>query len=134
MFMQSMYDSGDERDAVIFAKVIQYYKPPRTFRHGEWELVATIPKNGNDGQPVEIWECRLPARFFRLVALPASYTYKIDKRRGPGKRTVTVHRKPGVLSTGSGDERGQLMVDLALEISEGMVGFRAFPRKRGAKR
>lgn len=97
----------DVRDRSIFGA---NYTPPEKFAHGEWVTVARFEKEpGGDGQPVEIDECRMPARFFRLRAL--------DSTNSVGDP------KPGFsLSTGSGDEMGRLMARLATEIAAGMVG------------
>src|SRR3990167_4274391 len=87
----------DARDRAIFG---EYYVPEaEPFEHGAWHVVARIPKSGGDGQPVEIDECRMPARFFRLRALA-----DVD---GGGRP-----RRGFALSTGSGDAMGRLILAL----------------------
>lgn len=110
---ESMYDP-DDRDREIFGSL---YSPPDRFRHGEWEKVAEIAKpEDSDGNPVTIYECRLPARFFKLVAHPSENTI--------GKP------QPGFsLSTGSGDEMGELIVSMAKAIAGGMLDI---DREEGA--
>ena len=98
----------DARDLAIFG---EYYVPDaEQFEHGAWRVVARIPKAGGDGQPVEIDECRMPARFFRIRALAAT--------DGIGQ-----HRAAFALSTGSGDAMGRLMMELGQAIAQGMVGL-----------
>lgn len=100
----------DDRDREIFG---DRYQPPEKFEHGKEYLVAQYekdPDNG-DGNPVEIYESRWPARSFKLIAL--------DSTNSLGELIPG-----GVLSTGSGDEVGRLMVTLAQEIVRGMVSFR----------
>jgi hypothetical protein len=109
LLLAGMYDP-DERDRAIFG---EYYAPEvEEFEHAAWHMVARIPKTGGDGQPVEIDECRMPARFFRLRALPDV--------AGSGRP-----RPAFALTTGSGDEMGQLMVTLGRVIAAGMVGLAA---------
>jgi hypothetical protein len=90
----------DEQDRRIFGDL---YQPPKKFSHGDWYTVAHIDRASEDGYDVEIDESRLPARFFRLRALPW------DSRPG------------FVLSTGSGDEIARLLLDMAREIASGML-------------
>lgn len=90
------------------------YCGPATFKHGEWRTVAKVPKiTGGDGQDVEIQECRLPARFYRLIACP-------------GPNSVGRQQKGFVLSTGSGYEMGELIVRIAKEIGKGMIGWSSY--------
>lgn len=82
------------------------YRPPDQFHHGEWHRVATYPAEG-DGHEVQVDECRMPARFYRIRAL--------------GRNDYRGQYKPGfVLSTGSGATK--LAATLAEEISRGMLG------------
>lgn len=68
-YLDCLYYGADERDRVIFGK---RYCGPETFTHGGWHLVCRVEKRkGGDGQPCEIYEGRMPARFFKLVALPS---------------------------------------------------------------
>lgn len=99
----------DERDREIFGDA---YCPPEKFEHGQWHTVARYEKDdeGGDGQPVEIDECRMPARFFRLRALPST-------------NSVNEPVAPFCLSSGSGDEVGRLFVQLAKAITRAMVGL-----------
>lgn len=98
--------SPDDRDRRLFG---EQYAPPEKFEHGEWHKVAEYPKTTGDGQACEIYECRMPARFFKLVALDSANS--IDKPRAGF-----------ALSTGSGDGVGTLMVSLAKAIADGMIG------------
>lgn len=90
-------------------RLAQCYKPPKKFEHGKDTLVVSIPKVENgDGHPVEIWECRMPATFYRVRVLPSKNSCN--------------EAKPGFeLSTGSGEEMGRLSVNIALAVSEGML-------------
>lgn len=106
-FMYSLY-APDARDRSIFG---ERYDPPGEFRHGEAHRVAAYPKDpeDGDGQPVEVYETRLPARFYELRALPSTNSVG--------------EPKPGwTLSTGSGDEMGELVAALAVAVTQGMVG------------
>jgi hypothetical protein len=106
--MAGLYEP-DPRDRALFGK--RYIKVGK-FSHGDWQTVARFEKDreDGDGQAVEIDECRLPARFFRLRVLAAK-----DSMGKP---------QPGfVLTTGSGDEVGALMVKLAEAVAGGMVGL-----------
>lgn len=86
------------------------YDPPKTFPHGEWVTVAKFVPDSGDGQRVEIDEARYPARFFRLRVLPGTSSAGADL--------------PGwTLRTGSGDETGILMAELARAIAGGMVSL-----------
>lgn len=82
------------------------------FVHGEWKRVAHVPKApvAGDGQPVDIYECRMPARFYKMVVLEADNSIG---KRNPG----------GVISSGSGEDMGRLFYRLALKFAEGMAGF-----------
>jgi hypothetical protein len=98
----------DDRDREIFGA---RYNPPKEFVHGEWYSVARFPKTSEDGHEVEIDECRWPSRFFRLRALP---TFNSIQESKPGF----------TLSTGSGDDMGRLLVQVAEAIANGMLGLR----------
>lgn len=88
-----------------------HYKPPATFRHGEDELVAEIekPENG-DGYHVRVYECRMPARFYKVVALA-------------GKNSTNEERAGFSLTTGSGDESADLAGRIALALAQGMLSL-----------
>jgi hypothetical protein len=85
------------------------YRPPKTFEHGKWELVAKVKKAGEDGTDAEVYECRLPANSFMVVAK--------DGTDSAGKPI-----KGFTLSTGSGDDMGELCGLIAKAASEGMIG------------
>ena len=78
--------------------------------HSAWHTVTRLEKRGGDGQPVEIDECRMPARFFRLRALASV-------------NSVGEPIEAFTLVTGSGDKLGRLMLRLAKEIVDGCVGI-----------
>lgn len=103
---------ADKRDQAIFGEILKYYNPPEVFPHGPWALVASLPKNppDGDGHACEIYECRVPARFFRLVVLP-------------GKNSMGEISPGWAMSTGSGDEAGKLIVQIAKAVTEGMLGL-----------
>jgi len=84
------------------------YTPPPKFQHGKKELVALV-KGESAGQDVELYEQRMPARFFEIKALP--------------KRTSDGNVKKGfTLSTGSG--QGDLVSRIAKTIAKGMLGLK----------
>ena len=96
----------DARDRAIFG---EQYCATATFEHGVWQTVARLSAC-SDGQPVEIDESRLPARFFRLRA------QRHVSRVGRVRAAFT-------LTTGTGDDAGRLMMTLARAIASGMVGL-----------
>lgn len=98
-FFEPLY-LPDDRDRAIFGAA---YIPPVRFRHGEWTCVASYAAVGGDGRVVEVDECRMPARFFRLRA------------------HATASRPSFVLTTGSGDDMGALVVAMAKAIAGGML-------------
>jgi hypothetical protein len=106
-FLSHLYgDNRDQRNPLT--EIDEYLKPPQQFRHFEWELVAKIPKRGGDGQDVEVYELRAPSRFYKLVALP-------------GENSIGKSQKSFTVSTGSGDQMGELIATMALAVSEGMI-------------
>lgn len=112
MFGLNFYDPLDQRALAIYEPVRQHFFPPeRDMRHAEWELMADIPKKEGDGRPCKIYECRWPSRFFKLVC-EASPNHKGEMQPA------------WEMSTGSGDERGALIVRLAIEVSAGMIDAR----------
>lgn len=99
------------------------YHPPSVFDHAKDYHVATFRKHKNektgvydqgDGFDVQVWECRWPARFFTVVALPTANS--VGEMR-PGFR----------LSFGSGQERIAAM--LAQMIADGMLSAEMLPEK-----
>lgn len=107
----------DRRDREIFGS---RYIPPDVFLHGEWHLVARFEKHeaDGDGAVVEIDESRLPARFFRLRIVQS------------GNSVGEQHFTGACIKTGSGDEVGQLLVAIAEQISNGMIGIYPYPEAR----
>jgi hypothetical protein len=89
------------RDGSIFGRD---YTPPSQFTHAAWHVVVMLPKTSTDGLDIEIEECRMPARFFRLRARQTDET-----------PAVTIH-------TGSGDEIGALLYRIAQQMAAGMLG------------
>jgi hypothetical protein len=89
------------------------YRPPEKFRHGEWELVADMKKapEDGDGQSVKVFECRMPARFFKLEAMADA-------------NSMGEAQAPFVVTTGSGDEMAHLIGELAKAVTQGMIGFK----------
>lgn len=102
--------NADARDTAILDDL--KYVGPETFAPWDWYTVALVPKDPHDGdgQDCEIQECRAPARFFRLIV-----------KNSPN--SVGEIRKGWIMSTGSGDECGRLIVALAKAVSRGMIGF-----------
>jgi len=89
---------------------LKNYNPPERFNHAKEYLVAHYPKDppDGDGQSCDIYELRMPARFYRLVVHPDP-----DSIGRPGL--------PVQISTGSGPEMRNLLASLAEGISEGMI-------------
>lgn len=86
------------------------YSPRDPFTHGKEVLVAELPATP-DGYVVRVFETRLPARFYRVEALPTP-----DSLGRP---------RPGFeIETGSGHEMGILAGRIALEIANGMLEIR----------
>lgn len=84
------------------------YQPPKQFSRGSWTLVAELPAQ-SDGHAIRVFECRMPARFFRIESLPA--------------RSFDGAPKPGfVLETGTME--GDLVAAMAKAIAEGMLALR----------
>jgi hypothetical protein len=89
------------------------YKPPARFRHGVAELVAELPKQPNsDGYHVRVYESRLPARFYKVVALPS-------------KNSCGEPRPGFTLSTGS--SMTDLVGALTLAVNDGMLDIEVRP-------
>lgn len=127
-FVDDLYDGVDARDGAIFRPLGDRYKPPARFEHGEWHKIAEISKARPDGDgfAVEIYELRMPARFFKVEALASLDSMK---RSRPGF----------TLSTGSGDDMGALCVRMALAIADGnlrshALAFGASPKIEALRR
>lgn len=87
------------------------YDPPEQFEHSKDELVATIRADeGSDGQDVEIYECRLPAVFWKMRVLPTP-------------NSVGEMQEGFMMTTGSGVDMGVLIFEIAQEIADGMLGL-----------
>ena len=106
-FLQPLYESGRPIEGLGDA-----YKPPRKFEHGKEYLVAELKKDPphGDGQDVQIFECRMPARFFKMVALPSPNSI------GEPQTSFKV-------STGSGGEVAELLVQFANAVTTGMMSI-----------
>jgi hypothetical protein len=90
----------------------ELYTPPKHFEYGVRYAVANIPKeSGSDGQDCVIYEERWPARFFTLVVKDTA-------------NSVGEIEQGFTMSTGSGDEMGELIAEIAIAISQGMLGLR----------
>lgn len=59
------------------------YKPPKKFQHGKWEMIASLKKKHEDGLDVEVYECRLPARSFKVVVKDGTDTQGRQARASP---------------------------------------------------
>lgn len=82
------------------------YRPPLAFAHGDWTLVAALPALA-DGYDVRVYECRMPAVFYRVEALPTPNS--------------SGEPRPGfAFETGTVD--GGLVTGLAKAIAGGMIG------------
>ena len=91
----------------------RHYRPrglSRAFDHDEWLLIADIPAENSDGISCKVYETRMPARFFKLVV---------------GEALDFMGRPKGgvVISSGSGNEMGELIGQLAIATSQGMMSF-----------
>ena len=90
----------------------EFYKPPKRFPHGDNVLVAVVPKDppDGDGHTCHVYECRLPATFYMVHVLPDS-------------NSVAEPSKGFCLSTGSGRDMGELVGQIAIAASRGMIGI-----------
>jgi len=104
-----VFYSPDEEDRQLFG---QYLVEHQTFEHGVYQLVARVPKAfpSGDGYNVEIWEARLPARFYEIRVQSTA-------------NSVGEVRSGGVLSTGSGQNCGALALTISTAFAEGFLGF-----------
>lgn len=110
-----MYNGNDPRDKRIFEGL--NYEGPKVFSHGDWHTVAKLEADAeSDGQNCEIQECRLPARFFRLLVHPTP-------------NSVGKTQEGWILSTGSGDEGGAAIVRVAKLVVQGMIGWHPYSQK-----
>jgi hypothetical protein len=98
----------DRRDTDIFG---DHYKPPKKFQYGKWHRIVTLRKEKRgDGGDAFIFECRMPARFFKVVV--PDYENSVGEKK-----------KGFTLQTGSGDEMGKLAMQIAHAASKGMLGL-----------
>ena len=108
-----IHDSDDRRNPL--KALGEYHKPPKSFEHAKDTLVATIPADA-DGYPVNVYESRWPTRFYKVVAM---------ENKNSGKL------RPGFeITTGSGDDMGELAAQIALQLSRGMLGIRPLRKKK----
>lgn len=104
---ESLYEVRPE-DKAPFGK---HWMFPERFSHGEWALVAEYPKTSGDGYDVRLYECRMPARFYKVEAIPT--TNSIGKAR------------PGfAISTGSGKGMLELAIRIAEVAADGMIDMK----------
>lgn len=111
--IDSMYDGFDARDVEIFRALDKaWFVPCGRFTHGEWQKIFDIPKGeySGDGSPCAIFECRMPARFFKLEVY--------DSKNSIGEPSAGFS-----LSTGSGDDMGKLISQIAIAVRRGMLGW-----------
>jgi hypothetical protein len=101
-------DWYNARDREMFGK---FWVGPQTFPYGEEVLVARLPKDPEDGDgyPSEIYVTAMPARFFKLVVLPST-------------NSINEPRFGFTLTTGSDDEMGKLVLEIAKAAAQGMIG------------
>jgi hypothetical protein len=92
-----------------------HYRPQDSYDHGEWKLVAALEAESEDGKACRVYESRWPARFFKVMVDPGS---NWNGRPQAGVR----------ISTGSGQEMGELAGSLAIAISQGMVTVEVYCR------
>lgn len=95
------------RDSDRIESLGDHYQPQDRFDHSTWVLIASLDAE-EDGAACRVYETRMPARFWKLV---------VDGRAnymGQRQRPVTAH-------SGSGKEMGELMGQLAVAVSQGMV-------------
>ncbi len=112
----TLYKGNDARDQRIFTDMD--YQPPEFFSHGGWHTAVKVPRPypGSDGQDCEIQECRLPSRFFRLIVHPTP-------------NSMGEPREGWILSTGSGDESGAVIAQVAHLVSQGMIGWHPYSER-----
>lgn len=109
LFPESYRGSAHRKD-FIFNKYKLRYEPPETFGIHRYHAICRIEKTGEDGQPCEIQESRTPASFYRLRALAST-------------NSVGESVRPWTLSTGSGDEVLDLIIQVGLQAAEGMIAL-----------
>lgn len=82
------------------------YKPEGRFEHCVAVRVATLnPKPNSDGLKVEVFEIRMPARCYSL----------------------NIHTQDGVFVITTGSGVGELVGQMAIQFSEGMLGVNKLP-------
>jgi len=88
-----------------------YSHPIGGFKAWEPVCVAIVRKDaGGDGQTCQVFEKRAPATF---------YTVRVS----PGTNSVGELKLGYEITTGSGQEMGELAGQLAKAIAQGMIGF-----------
>jgi hypothetical protein len=85
-----------------------YEHPKDGFENGQEYLIATVKGQG-DGQTVEVYEIRLPSRFFIL---------KVQ----PGNNSIGEPQEPYEVGTGSGE--AEFVGQIAIAIANGMLVFK----------
>ncbi len=75
-----------------------------------WTCIKKFPKISNDGQPAEVHEDRMPARFYRVIAVA-------------GHNSVGEAKPAWALETGSGSKMHDLALAIAEAIAAGMIGL-----------
>jgi hypothetical protein len=96
----------------------EYQSPKNVTREQwrEWVKVASFKGDG-DGQDCELYELRMPARFYKLIVLPGLNS--IGELQ-PGYEVIT----------GSGLQMGILLMWIAREVARGMIGFRLADKEK----
>ena len=96
-----LYEGRDD-DRVPFECIKQYLRYPAKFRHGEWTLIADLPKSTHEERNVKVFETRCAASFFTVVVLPDA-------------------DRPGVIyESGSGSKMAQMAADVAKAYHENL--------------
>jgi ribonuclease BN (tRNA processing enzyme) len=98
-----------ERDTEIKKLLKSDYIECSTYEHGTEHKIAELKsEKTDDGRDVNIYETRMPARFFKIEALDTP-------------NSIGVINKGFTLSTGSGADK--LAFCIARAIQEGMLGI-----------
>lgn len=121
MIFDFLYDARyDARDYEGLELIQEYWCGPKRFPHGDKCLVARIPKRpeDGDGQPVDVYVCAMPARFYTVEAKLA-------------EDSVGWQLHAWSLETGSGVEMAELASRMALAISSGMLCLKHPEEKDG---
>lgn len=105
-FLDDFYKTT-KNDGVAFG---DKYKAPVYIRQ-DWVKVAHYKKYPNgDGQPVDVYESRYPARFYKMVALES-------------KNSVGEPLPSWSIGTGSGSDSMRLIAQIAQAVSDGMLNL-----------